>query len=159
LLYSEGNLLLAEADGDLYLWDGNLAYKIGSHPYEPCTYLMRNDIIFTVIHNAFGVGEIRCLAKNGGTTTSISGNNYDIGRLCRLLAFAAENCPDTDISYVESKMAIEKMKALGAFSPETAVHCSDLGVRMISDRLSRSRKLTERVMYTEDGRVYVRIKK
>ena len=80
------------------------------------------------------------------------------GRLCRLLAFAAAHCPDCDLGYAEGRIAVERMKALGAFSPETAVSCAELGVRQISDAFSHSRKLTERVMKTEDHRVYVKRK-
>jgi len=157
-LYREGEILLADVDGDLYLWDGSCAYRIGSHPYEPCTYLLRGGGISAAIHNAFEADTIRFAAESGETVRSITGNDYGIGRICRLLVFAAKDCPDSDIGYVEGRIAIEKMKELGATSPETAVRVSELGVRGISDRFSRSKKRTERVLYTEDGRAYVRIK-
>ena len=56
-------------------------------------------------------------------------------------------------------MAIEKMKELGATSPERAVGMDELGVKTISDIFSHSKKLAERVMRTENGKVYVQIKK
>jgi len=56
-------------------------------------------------------------------------------------------------------MAIEKMKELGATMPETAVGMSELGVRTISNAFSHSKKLAERVMRMENGKIYVQIKK
>ena len=109
------------------------------------------------MHNAFTVEDIRALAK-GGTIAAVTGSEYDVGRLCRLLAFAAKNCPDCDIGYAEGAVALEGLKALGALSPETAVRPEAVGVRKISDAFSHSKKRRERVMVTEEGKVYVRIK-
>ena len=50
-----------------------------------------------------------------------------------------------------------KLKESGATSPETAIDVTSLGVRSISDRFSHSKRRKERVMYTEEGKVYVRI--
>jgi hypothetical protein len=157
-LYREGDLALTEEDGQLFLRAGTEAYRLASHPYEPCTCLYRGDKLSAVIHNAFTAEEIASLAKNGGTTRAVTGSRYDIGRVCRLLAFAAERCPDCDISYAEGAVALEALKNLGALSPETAVSPSAVGVRKISDAFSHAKKRKERVMVTEEGKVYVRIK-
>ncbi len=156
-LYREESLALTEEDGTLSLRVGEETYRLACHPYEPCTYLYRGDRLSAAIHNAFTVEEIRALA-GGGTARTVTGNEYDVGRLCRLLAFAAENCPDCDVGYAEGAVALEALKALGALSPETAVYPSAVGVRKISDAFSHSKRRKERVMYTEDGRAYVRIK-
>ena len=159
VFYEEDRIGLAGVGDELYLWDGMLAYKINSHPYEPCTYLLCDGAICTTIHNAFDQREIYGLAKRGCILRSITGNEYDLPRLCSFLAFAAQHFTEVDIGYVEGKIAIEKLKALGAFSPETAVPVEAVGVRKISDAFSHSKKLKERVMYREDGNVWLRIKR
>ena len=111
-----------------------------------------------IIHNAFDSEEIRGLAERGGVIRSISGNEYDIGRVMRLLAFAVRFRPDVDVSYLEGKIAIETLREMGACSPETAVYAWDIGFRTVPASMSRSKKLPERVMHTEDGRVYLETK-
>ena len=159
VLHTTGDTALLLADGELCLRDGADLYQISSHPYEPCTYLLRNGNIDAVIHNAFDESSIRRAAETKGAIRAITGAEYDADRLCRFLAFAAKHCPNHDISYVEGKMAIEKLKKLGATSPKTAVNMSELGVRTISDAFSHSKKMTERVRQIPSGKVYVRINK
>ena len=158
ILYDEDDTVLVKNGNDLYFIAGDDMYMIGSNGYEPCTYLIRDGKVCIFIHNAFTEREILMAAEQGSTLTSITGNKYDIGRVCRLLAYAAANLSDASIDYVEGKLAIEKMKELGAFSPETAVSCSSLGIRMISSCFSHSKRLNERVMTTDDGKVYLKIK-
>lgn len=157
-LYREGDLALTETAGELILHAAGSAYRLASQPYEPCTYLFEGETLRSAVHNAFTLDVLRALAERGGTIRSVTGNAYDIGRVCRLLAFAAEHCPDHDFSYAEGAVALEALKALGALSPETAVKPEAVGVRKISDAFSHSRRRRERVMETEDGRVYLRIK-
>ena len=157
VLYREEGLALTEEDGELFLHVGAEVYRLSCHHYEPCTYVYRGGELLSAVHNAFTTEEIRSLAR-GGMACSIPGNEYDIARLCRLLAFAAEHCPDCDIGYAEGAAALEALKAMGALSPETAVSPSAVGVRKISDAFSHSKRRKERVMVTEEGKVYVRIK-
>ena len=156
-LYREEGLALTEEDGTLSLHANGEGYRLSCHPYEPCTCLYRGDSLSAVVHNAFTLEEIRSLAK-GGAKVAVTGSEYDVGRLCRLLAFAVKNCPDCDIGYAEGAIALEELKALGALSPETAVSPSKVGVRKISDAFSHSKRRKERVLYTPEGKVYVRIK-
>ena len=157
-LFREGDLALTEDNGELFLHAGGSACRLASHPYEPCTYLYQGETLLAAVHNAFTLEDIRSLAERGGTIRAVTGSEYDLGRVCRLLAYATENCPDHDISYVEGAVALEGLKALGALSPETAVRPEAVGVRKISDAFSHSKKRKERVMVTEEGKVYVRIK-
>ena len=157
VLFDGSEVVLAEAEERLYLCDGPSVYGIGSSGYEPCTYLLRGGAVCTVIHNAFSESEIRMLAGHGGTVRSVTGTEYDIGRLCRLLAFAARFA-DCDIGYAEGKLAVEKLKELGAVSPERAVPPGAVGLRSVPSALSHSKRLKERVMTLEDGRIYVRIR-
>ena len=138
-LYSVEDIALMDVDGELCLRDGGTLYRIHSHPYEPCTYLVQEGNIAATIHNAFESSTIRRVAEERQPIRAVTGAEYDADRLCRFLAFA--------------------MKELGATSPETAVGMSELGVRTISDAFSHSKKLTERVMRTENGKVYVQIKR
>ena len=156
-LYGEEGLTLTEKDGALFLRIGEESFRLSCYPYEPCTRLYRGESLLASIHNAFSEEEIRALA-GGGTARAVTGSEYDVGRLCRLLAFAAENCPDCDLGYAEGAVALEGLKALGALSPETAVSPSAVGVRKISDAFSHSKRRKERVLYTPEGKVYVRIK-
>ena len=157
-LFREGDLALAEENGELILHAGEGVYRLASHPYEPCTYLYQGETLRSAVHNAFTLEELRALAEQGGAVRAVTGSEYDVGRACRLLAYAAENCPDRDLSYAEGAIALEDLKALGALSPETAVSPEAVGVRRISDAFSHSKKRKERVMVTEEGTVYVRIK-
>ena len=159
VLYSVEDIALMDMDGELCLRDGGYLYQINSNPYEPCTYLVRDGNIAATIHNAFESSTIRRVAEDRQPIRAVTGAKYDADRLCRFLTFAAKHCPDHDVSYVEGKIAIEKMKELGATSPERAVGMDELGVKTISDIFSHSKKLAERVMRTENGKVYVQIKK
>ncbi len=158
VLYREEGLALTEEEGELFLQVGGESCRLSCHPYEPCTYIYRGGELLSAVHNAFTTEEIRSLVERGGTVHAVTGSEYNIGRLCRLLAFAAEHCPDCDIGYAEGAVALEALKALGALSPETAVRPEAVGVRKISDAFSHSKRRKERVMYTEEGKVYVRIK-
>ncbi len=136
--------------------DGN-KYELSCHPYEPCTYI-KGESCFVAIHNAFDPEVVlKCFSRKEPVDT-ITGNIYDPESFCQLLAFALKHFSDTDISYLEGSIAVAKMEELGITSPERAVYCKDLGIRKISDAFSHSKKLTKRVMYTTDGRVYLRIK-
>ena len=75
-----------------------------------------------------------------------------------MLDFMIDNYSDTDISYLEGAMAIRKMKQLDITSPEKAIEVQSLDLRKISENFSHSRKLNERVMYTADGKVYLKIR-
>ena len=159
VLYSMGDIALLDVGGELCLRDGEIIYQVRSFPYyNPATYLLRDGDITATISNAFDESEIHRVVEKRKPIRAVTGTEYDADRLCRFLVFAARHCPNHDVGYVEGKMAIEKMKELGATSPETAVDMSELGVRTISDAFSHSKKLAERVMRTESGKVYVQIK-
>ena len=157
--YRDDHYVLGQKGGKPFLAADGKVYSLSCHPYEPCTYIRDGGTLVAIIHNAFDpVAVLEAFAK-GKAVISISGKAYKGKEFCEMLAFAANNLYDTDIGYVEGAMAVEKLKAMGATGPETAVDVKELGVRKISDRFSHSKKLTERVMYTEEGKVFVRIKK
>ncbi len=157
LLYHKNGLCLAEADGKLVLCAGIVAYTITSSPQEPCTYLHRDGQQIAVIHNAFNVSEIYGLAETGKKLHTISGNDYDIGSLCQMLAIAGKTVTDCSIDYLEGLVAMEKMKKMGATSPETAVHVSKLGIRQFSACFTHSKKWRKVLCQTPNGKYYLKL--
>lgn len=156
-IYRNERFLLEVRDGAPYLTAGGCEYALFCHPYEPCTYV-KSAAGTVAVHNAFEVSSALVLFARGETIRVITGKDYDAAAFCELLAYAAALGVDTDIGYVEGALAVEKLIALGATAPETAVRVQAVGVRHISDAFSRSKKLQKRVLYTDDGRAYVRIK-
>lgn len=157
IVYQDERYTLGQKDTSPYFTVDGETYMLSCHPYEPCTYIRDGERLVAVIHNAFDPLDVMEAFAKGKTVTSISGKVYDAKAFCVMIEYAARYLYDTDISYVEGALAVKKLKELGAISPETAVPVTSLGVRSISDRFSHSKKLKERVMYTEEGKVYVRI--
>ena len=157
IVYQDERYTLGQKDTSPYLTADGKTYMLSCHPYEPCTYIRDGERLVAVIHNAFDPLDVMEAFAKGKTVTSISGKVYDAKAFCVMIEYAARYLYDTDISYVEGALAVKKLKELGATSPETAVPVTSLGVRSISDRFSHSKKRKERVMYTEEGKVYVRI--
>ena len=133
-------------------------YRLSCHPYEPCTYIHLGKGIFISVHNAFDPYNVVEAFSRGKSVTSVSGKVYDRKTFCETLEFMIDNYRDADISYLEGAITVQKMKELDISSPEKAVELSTLGVRTISDSFSHSRSRNERVMYTPDGKVYLKIK-
>lgn len=157
-VYQDERYTLGQKDNCPYLTVEGKTYQLSCHPYGPCMYIKDGDRLVSTIHNAFDPENVLEAFAKGNFISSISGKAYDAKAFCLMIEFAAGHLYDTDISYVEGALAVEKLKGMGATSPDTAVDINALGVRNISDRFSHSKKLTERVMYTENGKAYVRIK-
>ena len=157
LVYKDDEYALGQVDGIPCLVAGGHRFRLTCHPYEPCMYIRDRERLVAVIHNAFNPLDLMEAFAKGKTVTSISGKVYDAKAFCVTIEYAASYLYDTDISYVEGALAVKKLKESGATSPETAIDVTSLGVRSISDRFSHSKKRKERVMYTEEGKVYVRI--
>jgi hypothetical protein len=96
LIFESGALSLCDIAGCLVLRDGLREIRISSTPFEPCTYL-EGTSCRTILHNAFAESDIRRIAARGGTLRSITGTEYDAGRLCGLLAFAAAHLAECGI--------------------------------------------------------------
>ena len=159
VVYRDDRYVLGQNDGKPFFMANGKIYSLSCHPYEPCLYIKTDRVLVAVIHNAFDPFDVLKAFAKGTAVDSISGKVYEAKEFCEMLAFVINKLYDTDISYVEGAMAVEKLKAMGATDSETAVDVKDLGIRTISDRFSHSRKLTERVMYRPDGKVYLLIKK
>lgn len=158
VVYQDERYTLGIKDRVPYLIVGERTFTLSCQPFEPCMYIQSEGELLNIIHNSFDPEwVVNCFAE-GDTFTSITGREYTPRDFCELIDFASTSCYDTDISYVEGAIAVRKLKELGAVCPEKAVDIGTLGFRTISDRFSRSKKLTERVMYTDDGRVFVKIR-
>ena len=157
IVYQDERYTLGQKDTSPYFTADGKTYLLSCHPYEPCMYIRDRERLVAVIHNAFNPLDLMEAFAKGKTVTSISGKVYDVKAFCVTIEYAASYLYDTDISYVEGALAVKKLKESGATSPETAIDVTSLGVRSISDRFSHSKKRKERVMYTEEGKVYVRI--
>ena len=158
IVYMDDRYALIQERGKAFFISEGRLYRLSCHPYEPCTYINIGNGIFISIHNAFDPLSVVEIFARGKTVTSLSGKVYDGRQFCEMLDFMIKHFSDTDISYLEGAIAVNKMKQMGAVSAESAVEVEKLGVRKISDNFSHSRKLDERVMYTSDGKVYLRIK-
>lgn len=158
-VYSDGRFTLGLENGQPRLIADGRRRELSCHPYEPCLYVRSGGVLETVIHNAFDPFAVLEAFARGKTVTAITGTEYGPREFCAMLAFAAGRFSDTDMSYVEGAMAVEKLEEAGALSPETAVDVKTLGVRRISGSFSHSKKLAKRVMYTGDGRAWLRVKK
>ena len=157
-VFCDEHYSLGMKDGKPYFTADGKYYELSCQPYEPCLHIKDEGGTIAYIHNAFDPYYVIEAFYLGNTVEAITGKIYGPKEFCEMLAYAAGYLSDTDISYVEGAVAVEKLKALGANCPQNAVFCAELGVRAISDRFSHSKKREERVMYTEDGKVYVRIK-
>ena len=101
-IYQEGDLLLGEAEGKMYLFRGGDAYWLSDYPFEPCLYIKAFDGSMTVIHHALTVDELRRAARTNGSIAMITGDEYDVRGLCSLLLKAIDLPPaEVDIHYVE----------------------------------------------------------
>ncbi|MCR5661607.1 MAG: hypothetical protein K6G50_05720 [bacterium] len=141
----------------LVLCDGDIVYTITSSPQEPCTYLHKAGRLIAAIHNAFNASEIIGLAATGKKLHTISGNDYDLRELCQMLAIAGEKVTDCSIDYLEGIAAMEKMKKMGATSPETAVPVSKLGIRQFSACFTHSKKWRKVLCQTPNGKYYLKL--
>ena len=154
-LYCEGEVLLAEIDGALWLSEGETLCMITSHPYEPCTYLKLRDGAELTIHNAFEVRTIKSLATNGGTVSSVTGNVHDLPGLCGLLLYAARlGGGSFDVGYLEARMIAGELARCGAVSADTAMDIAVFGVR--NRNVMNGLVHGKRVGRTPDGRFFVR---
>ncbi len=154
-LYQEGEILLGDEDGTLYLYKGTEGFRISGHPYEPCIYLERKDGSLVTIHNAFTVEELRGLAETEGMIRMITGDEYDLKGVCELLLLSAElSQTDVDISYLEGRKILRRLEEAGAISSSSALDPDVFGKfnHHILDPFLHAKRIGK----TEDGRYYIR---
>ena len=153
-LYQEKTVLLADADGKLYFREGEKAYLLSSHPAEPCLFIHLKDGTCIAIHNSFTTSEIYTAAQNHGIIHMVTGNDYDIKGVCRLLREAVRLAREwIDIHYLEGCCFIEQLKEQGAVSPETAADLGALGLK--NHKIMGTFIRLKRVGRTDNGMYYV----
>ncbi|MBR0461614.1 MAG: hypothetical protein IJJ00_02720 [Erysipelotrichaceae bacterium] len=151
VLFHDEDVLFADLDGDLYLIDFCIPYRISSRHYEPCTYIHRPDGTTATIHNAFDISEFYELAESGGTLTSQCGHEYDLKGICRLLMFAGK-LPDEsfDIVYLEGRMFIDILARHDAVTEDKALDLNLYGLR--NHNIMNEFIHAKRIKRTDDGR-------
>ena len=108
ILFKTDKITLLNNNGLFFIENSN-TYNITSQPNEPCLYVELDNKIIRIIHNSFTVAEIIDAAKAKNKIMAVSGVEYDIKGICELLSCAINsNIYDTDIAYLEKKMAKEK---------------------------------------------------
>ena len=92
-------------------------YLLGSHPYEPCLYLVRNGSCVCMLHNAFTVEKLRDTFSAGGTLTDgLTDRTFDAEAFCRVLAFAIDSKQEEmDLPYAE-KVAAGRIDTLAGIT-------------------------------------------
>ena len=154
VLFQKDDILLAGTDEELHLADDLNTYRISSHSYEPCTYILRPDGKTTVIHNAFDVKEIYDAAENGATLTSLCGHEYDTEGICRLLLYAAEISQESfDIAYLEGRYFISILSQNGAVSADTALDLETYGLK--NHNIMNDFIHAKRIRKTSDNKYYI----
>ena len=83
-----------------YEYRGN-RYMLGSHPYEPCLYLVSDGKCIRTLHNAFTVEKLRETFLAGETICDgLTDTVYDANAFCRVLAITIESGrEDMDFPY------------------------------------------------------------
>ena len=154
VLYREGDLLLWQSDDDCFLSVGEKTYQLSDHPYEPCLYIKTADGTVIAIHNAFTVDELCSAAQTEGAIRMITGNEYDLQGISRLLRKAlALLISSADIGYLEGCCFMDVLKEYGAVSRETAMDLSPEG--MNNPKMMNPLIHAKKVCRTEDGRFYL----
>ena len=154
VVYREAGLILGEADGKIRLLLGERSFRLDDYPFEPCLYLKAGDGRVLTVHNSFTVAELLRAAKEGGRIRMITGNEYGIAGLMRLLQKAAElGREELDIGYVEGCVFMDVLAGCGAVSPETAADLKAAG--MNNPRMMRPLVHSKKVGETADGRFYL----
>lgn len=153
VIYRGGNCTLETIDGRAYFRTDGQRYRLSSHPYEPCTYLIDENEQQKTIHNAFEIGSALREFGSGRTLRAITGTVYDAAAFCRLLGQAAAYAGDeVDIDYLEAMQIVDAVRARGAVSKETARDPAELGLAgsKYLPRLLHAKKIRR----TKDGRCY-----
>lgn len=90
---------------ELYFEYRGCSYKLFSHPYDPCLYIMKDEQIFRAIRMAFEVSELIEAFSVGGTVHSVvkDAKEHDEESFCRVLAAVIDsNRFECDFPYAES---------------------------------------------------------
>ena len=154
IIYQEDCLTFGELEGTYYLVTDEGTCRLSDLIREPGLYIELTGAKMITMHNAFTVKDMCDAARENKTITLVSGNDYNIEGLIKLIRKAIVLAMDNvDASYVEGQCFMDFMKEKGADSPETAVSLEDAGLKSsMLYPLIHSRKIKE----TSEGKYYLR---
>jgi hypothetical protein len=120
-IFREEGLGIAQSAGETLLTDGENVYRLTCNPREPDLNITTGDGREITVHNAFTVDALIDYAVNRKPMRMITGNEYDIGTVCRLMLLAVSTGRDCmDIGYLEECRFLDILRENGAVSEETA---------------------------------------
>ncbi len=89
----------------------NETYQLYSHPYEPCLYLYRGDVLVCALHNAYNPEQLVKAFSAGKTVKTNYAKDYDKefdeAGFCRVLAAALDSGRDNMDLFDAAKLAKE----------------------------------------------------
>ena len=129
VIYRDDGLLLGEYGGKMYLIKDKRSYMLTDYPFGRCLYIKSSDGGMMTVRLCFTVYDLRRAARTGCSVKMITGSEYDIRGMCRLILKAIElSAKSVDIGYLEGHCFIDYMKQRNAVSPETAVDRAEAGI-------------------------------
>ena len=155
IIYEEDGLVYGDADGRFYLISGERSFYLSNYPLEPILYIKSPDGTMTTIHQAFSVDELTEAARTNRPLRMITGDEYDIRGVFKLILKAIDSGLDSvDINYAEGLCFMDYLEANGAVSAGTAVNLVKAGMQNpnVMNVFIHSKK----VGCTPDGLYYLR---
>ncbi|MBO4358423.1 MAG: hypothetical protein J5796_01325 [Erysipelotrichaceae bacterium] len=147
-------ITIKDVDGHLFLICKEDTYGLSSYSPEPCLYIEKPDGSELTIHDFLDVKEIYDSVKTGKKTRTITGHEYDLEGLCRLMLFAVNDLEgNIDIGYLEGRMFVDVLEENEAYSEQSAVDLGRYG--LINHRIMDGFIHSKRIKRTDDGRYYV----
>ena len=155
ILHRGDGFCFGETAGEVCLLRNGISYGMSDYPFEPCLYIKSSDGLYVTIRHSFTVAELCEAVRKGGTIRMITGDEYDVRGIFRLILKAIDLGREfVDIGYVEGHCFMEVLKRLGAVSPETAVDLREAG--MANPNVMNPLLHSKKVGRTADARFYLR---
>ena len=130
IIYQDGNIALKDGGDRLLLTVGEDTHIITDNTYfEPDIFIKTSDRKLITVSHSFTLKEIVHAIERNADIRMITGNQYDIKGVIKLLIKAIElGEKQVDISYLEGHCFMDYMRERGAVSPETAVSPAEVGM-------------------------------
>lgn len=74
--------------GVIYFNYNGCRYKLESHPYEPCLYIISGDCIICTLHTAFTTIKLIATFSKGESVNAVNCKDYDEAAFVKVLAAA-----------------------------------------------------------------------
>ena len=68
----------------------DVVYRLSFYPYEPCLYIILDDVIICTLHNAFTTEQLK-KAFSEGKKVDCFGKKFDEQGFCKVLAAVLDN--------------------------------------------------------------------